>query len=424
METERRNSEALNFGSMETQLPESTMENPLTHLSRQPQNASPLFSEFGRKAPCEPMGQSPIHGEVSNIAGCEVGRVDAQAPSQTPPSNSDMITNTPHAERPVVSIFQRQAASTPEILDTGNSTQVHNSRGCRFSDMPTQEPASPGGRRDDLNVSSFDGKEVTVLNRDESLRFGYNFIFEHTDAALRKILKAWGRRVGGSKSERVARVFLFYRLSVKTGDDPEIMFRPCGALRGSPAEADRNFSLFKDFRVWLEKKREVLHTLRDVPENDFLMCTFSGAKRAHWLENEARVDGARQMRTEGEVDDDEISGDGVVDTAGYSGLGQQLQSANGTAADVVTFTVSHFARLCLILRDDDEAKLAFAGTGQPLSQQQQDNRVSRDSYWETVSRRFKDETLNPRVDLRGIIENVDPSIPPLNEVPGTKLKTA
>ena len=85
---------------------------------------------------------------------------------------------------------------------------------------------------------------------------------------------------------------------------------------------------------------------------------------------------ARQMRTEGEVDDDEVSGDGVVGTAGYSGLGKQVQSANGTAADVVIFTVSHFARLCLILRDDDEAKLAFAGTAQPLSQQQKDNRVS------------------------------------------------
>ena len=198
----------------------------------------------------------------------------------------------------------------------------------------------------------------------------------------------------------------------------------CGALLSSPAEANRNFSLFKDFRVWLEKKWDVLHTLRDVPENGALMRTFSGAERAHCLENEARVDAARKVRTEGEVDDGEVSGDGVVDTAGYGGLRQQVQSANGTAADVVTFTVSHFAGLCLILRDDEEARLAFAGTGQLLSQQQQDNRVSQDSYWETVSRRFNDKTFSPRIDLRGIIENFDQSMPPLNEVPGSKLTTA
>ena len=56
----------------------------------------------------------------------------------------------------------------------------------RFGDMTTQEPASPRERRYDLNVSGFDGQEVTVLNRDDALRFGYNFIFEDTDAALGK----------------------------------------------------------------------------------------------------------------------------------------------------------------------------------------------------------------------------------------------
>ena len=445
----------------------------MRHLTRQPHTAAPRFSEWGRKAPCEATSQSPIHGEVSNIAGYELGRLDTQAPSQTPPSNPDMITNTPHAERLVVSVFQTKPASTIDILDTEISTQLPNSRGRRFSDITTQEshfgalhgasmvcgmnkdctgenrgcrvivekesspcfsggaangdkltPASPQERRHDLNVSGFDGEEVTVLNRDEAFRFGYKFIFEHTDAALRKILKAWGRRVSGSKYERVARAFLFYRLSVNIGDEPESIFRRCGALRGSPVEADRNFSRFKDFRVWLENKRKVLYTIRDVPDNDVLMRTFSAGERAHWLENEARVDAARRMRTEGEVDGDVVSGDGVFDTAGYSGLRQKVQSGNGTAADVVTFTVSHFARLCLILRDDDEAKRAFSGTGQPLSQQQRDNCVSRYSYLETVSRRFNDETLNPRIDLSGIIENVDPFMPPPNEVPGSKLKTA
>ena len=75
------------------------------------------------------------------------------------------------------------------------------------------------------------------------------------------------------------------------------------------------------------------------------------------------------------------------------------------------------------MRDNGEAKLAFAGKGPPLSLQQEDNRLSRDSYWETVSGRFEDETLSRRIDLRGNIENVDPSMPQVNVVPGSKRKT-
>ena len=141
------------------------MANTLRHLTRPPHTAAPRFSELGRKAPWEAMSQSPIHGEVSNIDGCELGRLDTQVPSQTPPSNYDMIANTSQAELPVVYVFQTQPASTPEILDTDISTQVPNSRGRRFSDMTTQEPASPRERRHDLSVSGFD-------DRDGALRFG------------------------------------------------------------------------------------------------------------------------------------------------------------------------------------------------------------------------------------------------------------
>ena len=59
--------------------------------------------------------------------------------------------------------------------------------------MPHPPPHERGERRRDLNVSGFGGEEVTALNRDEALKFGYKFIFKHTDAASRKILKARDR---------------------------------------------------------------------------------------------------------------------------------------------------------------------------------------------------------------------------------------
>ena len=68
------------------------------------------------------------------------------------------------------------------------------------------------------------------------------------------------------------------------------------------------------------------------------------------------------------------------------------------------FTLSHFARLCFILRDDDGARLAHIGTGQPLTQHQEANRVSRDAYWNTVAFRvafrFEEVSLKPRIHLR------------------------
>ena len=80
------------------------------------------------------------------------------------------------------------------------------------------------------------------------------------------------------------------------------------------------------------------------------------------------MDATRQMDTDREVDDEEAREDGVISTPDYSGVEQRQKFPNRKCTEVDTLTVSHLARLCLILRDDGEERLAFAGTGQPLSQ--------------------------------------------------------
>ena len=96
-----------------------------------------------------------------------------------------------------------------------------------------------------------------------------------------------------------------------------------------------------------------------------------------------------------------------------------MGDGNGTA----DFTISHFARLCLILRDKDKARLAHAGTGQPLTKGQQHNRLSRSEYWETVAERFHDATVTPQVDMQGgSCWRIGPSLAPTTPEPGGRLK--
>ena len=174
--------------------------------------------------------------------------------------------------------------------------------------------------------------------------------------------------------------------------------------------------MFKDFTVWVREKRAALDALKPLPSNSELMATFRPAERDHWRECESEAEGRRQLVADGEVPEGIV---GTVGGAGYGAIGNE----NGVGAP--EFTVSMFARLRLILRDDDEARLAHAGSGQSLTKEQQQNRVSRDDFWDAVAARFNDASLRPHVDvaLRGApVGDIDPSLAPSTPVSGGKLK--
>ena len=103
-------------------------------------------------------------------------------------------------------------------------------------------------------------------------------------------------------------------------------------------------------------KVDALNTMKPVPSDDEFMAFFRSAERDHWHECEAEAERKRQVVEDGEQ------------PQGDSGVGgdRGLEDGNGTA----DFTISHFARVCLILRDDDQARLAHAGTRQPLTKGQ------------------------------------------------------
>ena len=55
------------------------------------------------------------------------------------------------------------------------------------------------------------------LTTQEILPFAFNFIEKHTDAVLRKVLKCWQRIVIGSKMERIACAYLYFRVCLSGG---------------------------------------------------------------------------------------------------------------------------------------------------------------------------------------------------------------
>ena len=184
-------------------------------------------------------------------------------------------------------------------------------------------------------------KTLVPACRREILMFEYNFIGEHTDAVLRRVLKVWKRRVSGSKTERVTRAYLYVRIGLIRGGTPGELFRNC--------KKDGLF-LFQDFKAWVDKSQSCMERLKEVPSDIDLMRTFRPAEGTHWVEYEIDAEEKRQMAVDGDLPESRPVN---------SGHGK---SANGVGS--APFSLSQFARLCLLLRDDPVAKLAFQGTGQ------------------------------------------------------------
>lgn len=113
------------------------------------------------------------------------------------------------------------------------------------------------------------------------------------------------------------------------------------------------------------RKEGEVDALKPVPSDDELMTTFWPAERDHWRECEVEAETRAQMEENWEM----AQRDGVV---GVKPVYGGVRNGNGPA----DFNMSMFARFCLILRDDYQARLANPGTVQPLTKEQQQNLVS------------------------------------------------
>ena len=77
-----------------------------------------------------------------------------------------------------------------------------------------------------------------------------------------------------------------------------------------------------------------------------------------------------------------------------------------------TFSISEFARLCIIMRDDEVAKSALLGTGQELRRSRLDAGFTRESSWGIIECRFNDPNLQFNLNMVGMVDEVDSTNPP------------
>ncbi|CAN8062778.1 unnamed protein product [Agarophyton chilense] len=72
------------------------------------------------------------------------------------------------------------------------------------------------------------------------------------------------------------------------------------------------------------------------------------------------------------------------------------------------FSLNEFARLIVLLRDDERAKMALGtAIGVELTRAQLDVNVTRDSFWKTIEDRFNDASVDIRKCFAGRVDEID-----------------
>lgn len=94
---------------------------------------------------------------------------------------------------------------------------------------------------------------------------------------------------------------------------------------------------------------------------------------------------------------------------------ERLVQTTLTAGVPPPFSLNEFARLCVILRDDERANAALqCAVGDELDRSKLDARVTRESYWTIVAQRFNSDGVDSREDFSGRVDGIDSNARPLS----------
>lgn len=96
----------------------------------------------------------------------------------------------------------------------------------------------------------------------------------------------------------------------------------------------------------------------------------------------------------------------------HTGTNQGVSVLQNCTNQAPSFSISEFARLILVMRDDERARTALFKLNQELQRAELDGGVSRDCFWGIISDRFNDRSLPVRFDFSCEVEDIDPSQPP------------
>lgn len=198
----------------------------------------------------------------------------------------------------------------------------------------------------------------------------YTFLSSQKKGELRKLGRVWGCRMAGNKSELIFRAFLFLsECHQKRLDIRQVM------------ASNIHCSSFEEYI----KAQELSCSGWKPPPHLSVMRNALVAAGDRVGEN------GRPMVEEREPNEQQI---------------EERPSAPN-------FTISEFARLIVLMKDDERVRSALFKLGQELRRCELDSGNTRDAFWGVIEGRFNDQSVLVHFSFTGHIEEADPSVPPL-----------
>lgn len=133
-----------------------------------------------------------------------------------------------------------------------------------------------------------------------------------------------------------------------------------------------------------------------------------------WKEPPSKRDMAETLKKAGDKFEDQEQG--AATQVNPHAISQPTDS-------IPNFTLSEFARLIVILQEDERAREAMFRLSQELQSCELDGGVTRAAFWQVIADRFNDISLPISFSFEGDIEETDPSQVPLCSRPASTLKS-
>lgn len=260
--------------------------------------------------------------------------------------------------------------SPPNVADTAALDVSSGSERCG-AELPAVGQSQP--MSSPLTAPSPAGAE-------ESLQKVYTFLASQKKDVLRKVGRVWGLRSSGNKQDLIYRAFWFLK------DCQSRNLNIFGKLA-----ANIHCPSFDNFEK--ENSRSGMDW-KEPPGDDVIREALK--KAGDKLESRDAI----KQRVEREEGCNEVA----------------------DVPSTPNFTLSEFARLLVLMKEDEKVRESMYRLGQELRRAELDTGTSRDSFWGIIEARFNDVSLLVKFSFEGYLSDADPSAPPLCNRSGEVLK--
>ena len=279
---------------------------------------------------------------------------------------------------------------SPHLGNPCNDVPASDSRGNKGSDSASgaeliQPQTSLAGQ-----VRASDADKMSAV---------YSFILNLNIKQIRTLLREWRCKQTGNKGALVARAFMNLQIIVLSGK--------------SLSQVMRTNSITQRFDSWMEQRitldnRSPLY-LTQAPTDSAIIKELEAKEAENFKKQRLNLQKSTHEQSHVQTESLQRTENTELETE-HIPRATEEDVAPVTASNI--FSISEFARLCIIMRDDEDAKAALLGTGQELTRSQLDAGFTRESYWGIIEDRFNDPSLKLNLNMVGMVDEVDSTKPP------------